>query len=133
MTIGRHPNRMWWLGGLVVVLGLLAHDGLMATVAHATPLVQVATMAHGGAAAHQASGLEDRTPDEPAPGHPSECGTAGTAVPTQANEPDGSDVAMSAIFAADNSSASEPMFGDGWSEPSWPPGTRRALLQVYRI
>ena len=133
MTIGRHPNRMWWLGGLVVVLGLLAHDGLMASVARAAPEVQVAATAHGREPAHPASGLDDRSPDDPGTGHPSECGTAGTAVSTQANEPEGSDVAMSAIFVADVFSAFDPPFGDGWSEPSWPPGTRRALLQVYRI
>lgn len=132
MTIGRHSKRDWWLGALLLVLGLLAHDGLMASVAHAAPVVNEATTVPGHEAGHQASAPDERSPYDPAPGHPSECGTAGTTVASPGNEPERGDVAIPTFFGAERFSASEPAFAVGWSEPCWPPGVRRALLQVYR-
>ena len=132
VTIGPHSLRHWWLAAPLLVLGLLAHDGLMASVAYAAPGVAEATDARGHQAAHEAIGRADTASDDAAPEHPSECGTAGTAVVSPGSEPERGHVALPALFVAERFTVPESTFGDGWREPCWPPGVRRALLQVYR-
>lgn len=135
MTAHQFPVRQpWWLLGIVLVAALLGHDGLMASVAHAAPVGQVAPMAYGHEVAHPASDLKGSPPgDDPAPEHPSECGIVGTAAPFSGNPLEVSDLGTPAIFAHGDFSALAPAMARGWKEPFWPPGMRRALLQLYRI
>lgn len=134
MPTKRHLKCISWLGGLVLVLALLAHDVLMASVAHAAPVAPVATMAAAHDVAHQATSLQGSPPDDnPASEHPSDCGAAGTAVSPAGNQPDSNDLGVPALLPASELSALAPASAYGWTEPFWPPGMRRALLQVYRL
>jgi hypothetical protein len=96
--------------GLLLVALFLGHDLLMAAEVaaappHETPVAPHASPDRAGAEIMPASRGSD-----PAPGHPEQ-----TSV-TLANTPGGT---RHKPFA--------------WEEPHWPPGTLRALWQVYRI
>jgi hypothetical protein len=132
LAIPRRQPR--WLAGILLTLILLGHDGIMATAAHAEPAPT--TQAH---AQVHAPSEQPATPAVAAadyshqPGHPAACGVAGTAVPTSAHRLALTDVGETAkITAVDLNRTTSPSIG-GADEPFWPPGTRRALLQVYRI
>lgn len=134
MPNSRQAKRIWWLGGLVLVLALLAHDVLMASVAHAAPVESAVAAVHGHDSAHQPSAMKSAlSPHDRSPDHPSECGTTGSAVPTSGSQLSFSDAGILALVAEADLSALRPATARGWSEPFWPPGALRALLQVYRI
>ncbi|MGH2614425.1 MAG: hypothetical protein ACRDJC_04245 [Thermomicrobiales bacterium] len=134
MLKSRQLNGIWWRGGLVLILALLAHDLFMASLAHAMPVEQAATSPHEHDPTHQGGKISSSPPvGNPLPNHPSDCGTTGPAVSTVGNQFDGNDPEAPAIFPLGGLLAFAHTFPRGWSEPLWPPGTRRALIQVYRI
>ncbi len=126
----RHLNRIRWLGGLVLVLALLAHDALMASVAHATP--ESPRAFHDIAASlHTADDVSHMVDHEPAPAHPQDCSTTGGARPAAGLDWEPADVPVDSD--AHERPISVHSAARHWVEPLWPPGVRRALLQVYRI
>jgi hypothetical protein len=128
MTIlWRQPK---WLAGILLVLALLGHDSIMASAALTAPPPET----HVHAPAHQPATIVVATPDDDhQPGHPNACGVAGTAAPASAHRLDRTDVGETASIASvDLNRTTSPWIG-GADDPFWPPGTRRALLQVYRI
>lgn len=123
--------RHWPLLGLLLVVSFLGHDLLMAASAAAEPTAahHSSTLpAHGKSAAAQ---QRDGTPSN----HPANCRIGQSAVPRSDDalghgNPD--------LVAALGRVASIPAPGAHAGaflreEPRWPPGTRRALFQVYRL
>jgi hypothetical protein len=130
----RQLTRIWWLSGLVLVLAFLAHDVIMASVAHAAPVVPATTAALEQGSPHVAAHGENHLADRhPAPEHPRGCGTTATAVARSGGQPDASDLGAPAILTADELAALASAGDHWWTEPHWPPGKRRALFQVYRV
>lgn len=130
MPSSRRVRRIAWLGGLVLVLALLGHDVLMAAAAH-TASESPAAIHELNAPNHAADGVAGMVHREPAPKHQRDCGATGDAIPAAGPELDlagipadasGHDRQVSALSVARN-----------WVEPLWPPGARRAVLQIYRI
>jgi hypothetical protein len=121
-----------WLAGLLLTLLLLGHDGFMASATQAEPAPAKHTHEH--APAHQPATTAIAIPDDgPQPGHPSACGVGGTAAPASAHRLDLTDLGeTTSVASVDVYLATQPWIGC-WDEPFWPPGTHRALLQVYRI
>jgi hypothetical protein len=123
-----------WLQGLLIVLALSAHDLAMAR--HAP----VAAMAPTTSVIHQhrsADAVVDMTA-EPSNGHPESphpnvCGIGGTALVPPVDQQGVPDLNAAAAIAPSDFPTSAPPRTLLWEEPRWPPGTRRALLQVYRI
>ena len=131
MTIGSHRQRIWWLSGLALILALFGHDALMAAVASPASMTHQVIEVHAGVSIdHPAAGDAD---SQRLPEHPSDCGSTGAAVPCLGNEQDTASLAMPAALTARDAIAVGVSPNHEWSEPFWPPGTRRALLQVYRI
>lgn len=127
-------KRARWIGRLVFVLTLLAHDVLMAAAPHAGPEEPLAPSGRHVVAAHQSTGQTDSQPDEhPASEHPRECGTAGSAISPGTLQLDDDGEWASACIGTGEVIAPKPAAAHGWAEPFRPPGVRRALLQVYRI
>lgn len=123
-----------WLEGLLVVLALLGHDLLMASG------VPVAAMTTARAERHQhlsthaevdvTAALSHGHPESP---HPSVCGIGGTALFPPVDQLGVPELSAAAAIAACHLPAAVHTRAFLWEEPRWPPGTRRALLQVYRI
>ena len=123
-----------WLQGVLVVLALLGHDLLMA--AH----VPVAAAAPATAVLHaprSAQPIVDMTTalshghrESP---HPSVCGIGGTALFPPVDQLGSPDLNPAAAIAPNQFPTSAHRRTLLWEEPRWPPGTHRALLQVYRI
>lgn len=82
---------------------------------------------------HPAGGETDHPDSQRRPEHPSDCGTTGAAVPCLGNEQDPASLAMAAALTARADIAVRLSPNHEWSAPFWPPGRRRALLQVYRL
>jgi hypothetical protein len=121
-----------WLQGLLIVLALVGHDLLMASPAPVAAMAPSADELHHNpthtvvdvAAAHPLG-----HPESP---HPSVCGIGGTALFPPVDQLGGPDANVAAAPAPSHSSTSAHSRALVWEEPRWPPGTRRALLQVYR-
>jgi hypothetical protein len=136
-TCGQQRIRIWqgpFLGVLLVV-SFLSHDLLMAAEAVAAPLPS-------GGRAHHRIDLSAARADMPAwqshsstPEHPENCRIGQSAVAQSADSfARGShDLAISVAFVGRFVSASGDDGAFLWEEPHWPPGTLRALFQVYRI
>lgn len=122
------------LAGLIIVLALLGHDLLMASRETAT--APVASMHHARTSAQAVTGIAVTPPvapdDYPRSPHPSACGTGGTALFPSVDQPDAPDLGSAAVTTCAGRASSHGGLSP-WHEPRWPPGTRRALLQVYRI
>lgn len=120
------------LGVLALLLALFGHDALMASLAFAapSPLSAMATHAGGG---HVTTFGQGERADRQAPEHRSDCGTTGAAAPISGNQPEVAALATAGGIGVESLAASALDSGSFWSEPLWPPGTRRAFLQVYRI
>jgi len=131
----RRPWCCRWAGALLVALAFVGHDALMVTDAHAAQMTIGHHAAHGGPHA-----------DEAVTAHHDAAASAHSPVPT--DELDGCDVARSivrpaapdthptalavAIAASGLAVVSlQPTVPVMWSEPTAPPGVRRALLQVF--
>ncbi len=121
--ITRRPH--WPLLGLLLVVLLLGHDALMASHAVAAPHLSTGTRYH------------ETTPSElPGSGHPENCGVVGqVAIPRSGDDLPGAEQVKLIIagFSALIILSACPTGHFVWEEPHWPPGTLRALFQVYRI
>ena len=128
-------RRRLLLGCLVALF--LGHDLLMAAevaaaAPHETPVAPHASPERAGAEIMPASHGSD-----PAPGHPEQCRIGQTAVsPTTGGDADdaagpGRAALTSVTLANTPGGTRQKLFA--WGEPHWPPGTLRALWQVYRI
>lgn len=128
-TRRRSANRTPWLGSLALVLMLLAHDVLMASVAHAAGM---SPLAAGSGPSHHAEAAAPATPDRvPEPEHATNCSTTGDAIPAAGLDPEPIS-SLSLVPVTERQMVTSLMLGQ-WSEPLWPPGVRRAWLQVFRI
>jgi hypothetical protein len=117
----RRPH--WSLLGLLLVVLLLGHDILMASHAVAAPHPAAGTRSHG------------TTPSElPGSGHLENCGVWQVAVPRSGDDlPSPEQVKLvGGSFSALSLLSGCPSGHVVWEEPHWPPGTLRALFQVYR-
>jgi hypothetical protein len=122
--------RWFILQGLVVVVVLLGHDLLMASVVSASPGAPGKT---GPASLNRADETSGAPNHGPSPTHPSTCDTTGEAITVADLNRDTTVMGMP-VDPLDGVARAAPASGAGrWMEPLWPPGTLRALLQVYRI
>jgi hypothetical protein len=125
----------WPFLGLLLVASFLGHDLLMAMEAVAAP-VPAGGRAHHGSEPHAADADSPAWQDHGStPEHPENCRIGQSAVvrgadPFERADQDlGAPVGVVGAFASAHGS-------DGAfvsEEPCWPPGTLRALFQVYRI
>jgi hypothetical protein len=126
-------GRRLWLGLLLVVL-FLSHDVLMALESVVTPHASAAAMHHGAPPHAPQTAYIASHAATPAPDHPEQCGVGTTALPRGLAAflhvaqmlPDGWSLDIAA-------SPTQQRAALVWEEPHWPPGTLRALWQVYRI
>ncbi len=117
----RRPH--WPLLCLLLAALLLGHDALMASHAVAAPHLAAGTRYHG------------TTPSElPGSGHPENCGVWQVAIPRSGDDlPSAGQVKLVGAGSSALSPFSACPSGHVvWEEPHWPPGTLRALFQVYR-
>ena len=141
VTQGRETRRKrrwrWPLWGVLLVLLMLGHDALMASQALAAPH-QDRVMAHHAptspAGEHARPGPHDPAPLAP---HPEQCSVGIVALVRNPDDASGSGAADLVLPAALVTAICLPASpGDRaatWVEPHWPPGTQRALWQVYRL
>jgi hypothetical protein len=123
-----------WLQGLLVVLALLGHDLLMASHAPVAAMAPATDVLH----AHNPTqpmvdvmtALSHGHRESP---HPSVCGTGGTALFPPVDQLGTPDLNPATAIGPSQFPTSLQVRTLLWEEPRWPPGTRRALLQVYRI
>lgn len=129
-------RQLSWLPlGLLLVALFLGHDALMATEAVAAPHVADEETHHAArphAPQQDTPGLPGSAPE---PGHPEQCGIGLSALPRSSNDFPVFDEALPSgnwctAFPAPAIGRREALV---WEEPHWPPGTLRALSQVYRI
>jgi hypothetical protein len=136
-TCGRQRIRIWqWpLFGLLLVASFLGHDLLMAGEVLATPQPGVGAPHHGSGAHASRDDTHPPQTHEPAPEHPANCHIGQRAVPrsddpfAQADQ----ELAAAHTLVPDAAVAKSQTGTALWEEPRWPPGTLRALFQVYRI
>jgi len=127
--------RQWPLIGLLLVVSFLGHDLLMTGEVAAAPRSETGAAHHRpGPHAHQ-DGAHAPPTHEPTPAHPAICGVGQSAVPRGGDVFDQTDgeltTAPSVLHHA--GTADSHTGAVLWEEPRWPPGTLRALFQVYRI
>jgi hypothetical protein len=126
----------WPVLGLLLVALFVGHDLLMASgVAaaprHATPVAHHDSRGHDPITTTSLSQSSD-----PEPRHPAQCRIGLIAISPNA---DGDDAGSAGLGHATIASALPSAFSSDryerfvWEEPHWPPGTLRALVQVYRI
>jgi hypothetical protein len=127
--------RQWSLLGLLLVVSFLGHDLLMAGEMLAAPLPQVGSARHGSGAHAPRSDTHAPQRHEPTPEHPDNCHIGQLAVPRSDDAFDQADPELAAAHTLVHDAAvATPHIGAAlWEEPRWPPGTFRALFQVYRI
>jgi hypothetical protein len=127
--------REWPLLGLLLVVSFLGHDLLMAREVVAAPRPEVGSAHHRSDAHASRSDTHAPQTQEPTPYHPDSCQIGQSAVARNDNAYDNADLGLAAgpgvvdcaAVAAPHTRATL------WEEPRWPPGTLRALFQVYRI
>jgi hypothetical protein len=127
--------RQWPLLGLLLVLSFLGHDLLMAGEVLAAPLPEAGSAYHGsGAHAPQIDRHGPQT-HEPTPRHPDNCHIGQSAVSRSDDAFDQADqqLATAHSLVQDAAIVDSHTGAVVWQEPHWPPGTLRALFQVYRI
>ena len=137
MVTGRQRMmvRPWPLLGLLLVVSFLAHDLLMAGEVLAASRPQVGAV-HRGSGAHAPRG-DTHAPQihEPTPEHPANCHIGHSAAPRSDDAFDQADQEFAAAHSLVHDAAvANPHIGVALCEkPRWPPGTLRALFQVYLI
>jgi hypothetical protein len=131
----RMKVRQWSLLGLLLVVSFLGHDLLMAVEAHAAPRPGAGFAHHRSGAYAPRSDIHARQTHEPTPEHPNNCSIGQSAVPRSDDAFDQADQGVAAARSlVYDAAAANPHTGTAlWEEPRWPPGTLRALFQVYRI
>ena len=119
----------WRLIALTMALAFVGHDLVMAGGPHPAEAAAHPASAHD-AAGHEA-GADPSSQDLPEPNHSSDCGVSRRVVP-RPNDPSplAGDAAATGWFAVPIYEASDAW---SWLELTVPPGTRRALCQVWRI
>jgi hypothetical protein len=127
--------RQWPLLGLLLVVSFLGHDLLMAGEVVAALRPEVGPAHHRSGAQAALGDTHAPQTHEPTPEHPDNCHIGQLAVPRL---DDAFDQANQEIAAAHSlvkdATIARPRTGAAlWEEPRWPPGTFRALFQVYRI
>jgi hypothetical protein len=136
-TCGRQRIGIWqwpFLGALLVV-SFLGHDLLMATEAAAAPLPAGGGTHHGIDLPASRVEMPAWQSHGPTPEHPENCRIGQSAV-AQSADPFARGHHDLAISVANVGSLVSASGDDGaflWEEPHWPPGTLRALFQVYRM
>jgi hypothetical protein len=126
---------LWPLLGLLLVALFLGHDVIMVTVAAAEPRPASGTIHHGSMPhAIVCDTLASETHGSRS-GHPGNCGVGQFALPRSARELDHSDLALTVVdlHLASHAPTGRNTGSSAWKEPHWPPGTLRALFQVYRL
>ena len=131
----RSPRqRCWPLLGLLLALAFLGHDLLMAADAKAEGSAEHSSAAPHRAATHPEAGAAHPLLIETwETNHPAGCEVGRPAAPTTGGDPDPAGLAAIDGPISATVSPLAPRLGEGWAEPTWPSGTRRALVQVYRI
>jgi hypothetical protein len=130
----RIVNPSLWFQRLLIVLALLGHDLLMASPAPVGAMVPATDGLHQHGPAQpmvdMTTALSHGHRESP---HPSVCGTGGTALFPPVDQLGTPDLNPAAVLTPGQFPTSAHVRTLLWEEPRWPPGTRRALLQVYRI
>ena len=127
--------RRWPLVGLLLALAFLGHDLLMAADAKAEGSADHSPAVHHRTAIHPETDAADPLRIESwETNHPAGCEVGMLAAPPTGGDPD----LLAGLAAIDGpiTATVAPLAhcpGAAWGEPTWPPGTRRALVQVYRI
>ena len=134
---GAQQARMWrWpLLGLLLVVLMLGHDALMASEALAAPHETGAVASHGSSLSGREEMLPSHSDAPPMPRHPEQCSVGFVALSRGADDAAGManlrlpvSLVMVAVVPAPGW-----VRVAVWEEPHWPPGTLRALTQVFRI
>jgi hypothetical protein len=127
--------RQWSLLGLLLVASFLGHDLLMAGEVLAAPRPDAGTAHHRSGAHAPRSDTHAPQTHEPTPEHPDNCHIGQSAVPRNDDAFEQADQELAATHRlVHDAAAAHPHTGAAlWEEPRWPPGTFRALFQVYRI
>ena len=122
------------LQGLLFVLALIGHDLLMASPAPVAAMAPATTVLHAHGPTQpmvdMMTALSHGHQESP---HPTACGIGGTALFPPVDQLGTPDLNPAAAIAPSQLPTSAQVRTLLWEEPRWPPGTRRALLQVYRI
>jgi hypothetical protein len=130
----RMKVRQWPLLGALLVVSFLGHDLLMAAATAAVPLAEIGT-AHHSSIRHAPTGEPPTLQIHgPTSEHPENCRIGQSAVPRSGDPFERADrdfIALDCVVGTIATSAHAGAFL--WEEPHWPPGTLRALFQVYRI
>jgi hypothetical protein len=127
--------RQWPLLGFLLVVSFLGHDLLMAGEVLAAPRPQVGAVHHGSGAHALRGDTHGPQIHEPTPEHPANCHIGQSAAPRSDDAFDQAHQELAAAHSLQHDAAvANPLPGAApWEEPRWPPGTLRALFQVYRI
>jgi hypothetical protein len=128
----RYRRRWPFLAALLVAL-MLGHDALMAVGSVAAAPLADGVSDHVAMPLSMAESSMGSHGSTPTPMHPEQCYAAAQAAPNIGNPLDACAQAVPHGLLATDLSAESLRSIDGWGEPLWPPGKRRALLQVYRI
>lgn len=117
---------------LLVVLLVLGHDIFMAARS-AVALEHHAAAAHYVSAGPQLSPRAMAAADDSPRDHPVDCSVSQVAAPRASQQPEAQTEAVAAHAVAMAPPSTHAPISGAWQEPLWPPGVRRALVQVYRI
>jgi anti-sigma factor RsiW len=137
MTAARHNSRLW-VAAFLIALALFGHDLAMAGAAHAAVAPDSTDSGHHAAHADAHTGHHGVSERAPSPAqtpadsdHSNDCGISRPIVPIPHNDPNLHPAA--AAFDSLVLPTLPTLIMSTWSEPSAPPGVRRALAQVWRI
>lgn len=127
MVTDRLPTRRsWWQVGLLLVAFFLGHDVLMAMPAQAANQ-------HPETDQHRVASASDMKSTPERPTHPVDCGATSPAVTVSVAQSEFSPGLAPLAMTPWSCSLLAQWLEFRWQEPAWPPGVRRALLQVFRI
>jgi hypothetical protein len=131
----RMKVRQWSLLGLMLVASFLGHDLLMAGEVLAAPVREAGAARHGSEVHAPRGDTHAPQIHEPTPEHPANCHIGHSAAPRSDDAFDQADQEFAAAHSLVHDAAvANPHIGVAlWETPRWPPGTLRALFQVYRI
>lgn len=128
-------RRRWPLLGLLLAVLMLGHDALMASEALAPSHEADAVAAHTPVS----SGGEDVLPAPndapPLPQHPEQCSVGLVALNRSVDDAAGTAHPSLPVALVMVAVVPAPVWvrDAAWEEPHWPPGTLRAMTQVFRI
>jgi hypothetical protein len=127
----------WWALTIFAALTFFVHDALMAIDAHAADAPMAHYDAHHRLASHETAIRGDDVAGPFVPGHqPQRSDTCDVARPiVQPNDSESDTIAQAAttVPIATSEVPLARLTRPPWVEPTAPPGTRRALFQVFLI